>query len=215
MASFIAEKSRFSALLGPLKKNFKKSKIVLAFIWECAKLYGWLDKYKTNTGKGWQGCYDKKQEITLMRKIPINLDRVESGPNLKVPGRPSTVYADRIDLLRARVDILTGRDKALMTMYLENGNTFGQMARIAGVNETTIARRIYRLTRRLLNAGYITCLRNRHRLNKLDQLVARDYFIEGISQEKIARKRNVSVYAVRKALRNIQELIRTTNENST
>jgi DNA-directed RNA polymerase specialized sigma subunit len=117
--------------------------------------------------------------------------------------------------LRARVDILTGRDKALMTMYLENGNTFRQMARIAGVNETTIARRIYRLTRRLLNAGYITCLRNRHRLNKIEQLVARDYFIERLSQEKIARKRNVSVYAVRKALRNIQELIRTTNENST
>ena len=150
-----------------------------------------------------------------MRRIPINLDRVESGPDLKVPSRSSTVYADRIDLLRARVDILTGRDKALMTMYLENGNTFGQMARIAGVNETTIARKINRLTRRLLNAGYITCLRNRHRLNKIEQLVARDYFIERLSQKKIARKRNVSVYAVRKALRNIQELIRTTNENST
>ena len=74
-----------------------------------------------------------------MKRITINLDRVESGPDLKVPSRSSTVYADRIDLLRARVDILTGRDKALMTMYLENGNTFRQMARIAGVNETTIA----------------------------------------------------------------------------
>jgi DNA-binding CsgD family transcriptional regulator len=149
-----------------------------------------------------------------MRIIKINPDKFESEPNSKATSRPSTVYADRIDLLRTRVDILTGRDKALMTMYLDNGSTFRQMARIAGVNESSIARKIHRLTRRLLNAGYITCLRNRHRLSKIDLLVARDYFIEGISQQNIARKRKITVYAVRKALRNIQKLTRTTNENS-
>ena len=52
-------------------------------------------------------------------------------------------YRDRIDLLRSRVNLLTGKDKLLMTMYLENSNSFRQMARLAGVNETRIARRIH------------------------------------------------------------------------
>ena len=35
-------------------------------------------------------------------------------------------YRDRIELLRSRVGLLTGKDRLLMTMYLENGNTFRQ-----------------------------------------------------------------------------------------
>ena len=55
-------------------------------------------------------------------------------------------YRDRIDMLRSRVNLLIGKDKLLMKMYLENGNSFRQMARLAGVNETCIARRIYKVT---------------------------------------------------------------------
>jgi predicted GNAT family N-acyltransferase len=39
---------------------------------------------------------------------------------------------DMVDLLRSRVHLLRGRDRLLMTMYLENGNSINQMARISG-----------------------------------------------------------------------------------
>jgi len=116
-------------------------------------------------------------------------------------------YRDRIDLLYSRVNLLTGKDKLLMTMYLENSNSFRQMARLAGVNETSIARRIYKVTKRLIDGEYITCLRNRDKFSKREMAVAKDYFLLGISMKKIAGKQHWSYYRVRKTLKKIQRLV--------
>ncbi len=116
-------------------------------------------------------------------------------------------YRDRIDLLRSRVNLLTGKDKLLMTMYLENSNSFRQMARLAGVNESRIARRIHRVTKRLIDGEYITCLRNRDKFSKRELAVAKDYFLLGLSMKKIAGKRRWSYYHVRKTLKKIQRLV--------
>ena len=77
-----------------------------------------------------------------------------------------TEAADRIDLLRCRAGLLTGKDGALMQMYLNGTGTIGQMARLAGVNEANVARRIHKLVRRLLDGQYITCLRNRDKFSE-------------------------------------------------
>ena len=116
-------------------------------------------------------------------------------------------YRDRIDLLRSRVNLLTGKDKLLMTMYLENSNSFRQMARLAGVNESRIARRIHRVTKRLIDGEYITCLRNRDKFSKRELAVAKDYFLLGLSMKKIAGKRRWSYYHVRETLKKIQRLV--------
>jgi len=116
-------------------------------------------------------------------------------------------YRDRIDLLRSRVNLLTGKDKLLMTMYLENSNSFRQMARLAGVNESRIARRIHRVTKRLIDGEYITCLRNRDKFSKRELAVAKDYFLLGLSMKKIAGKRRWSYYRVRETLKKIQRLV--------
>jgi len=121
------------------------------------------------------------------------------------------VYRDRIDLLRSRVHLLKGKDKLLMTMYLENGNTFRQMARLAGVNEASIARRIYKATKRLIDGEYVTCLRNPDKFTRAEMGVARDYFLLGLSQRRIASKRRYNVYQVRKILQRIQQLVERTD----
>ena len=114
---------------------------------------------------------------------------------------------DRIDMLQSRVELLTGKDRMLMTMYLRNGNTFYQMARLTGVNEATVARRIYKVTKRLIDGEYITCLRNRDKFTKVEMIVARDYFLRGLSIKKIASRRKLSYYRVREILKKIQSLI--------
>ena len=118
-----------------------------------------------------------------------------------------TEHRDRIDLLRSRMGLLTGKDKVLMTMYIENGNSFRQMARLVGVNEACIARRIYKVTERLLRGEYITCLRSRDKFSKEELDVAKDYLVAGMSMKKIARKRDTTYYRVRKALKKIQGII--------
>jgi predicted DNA-binding protein YlxM (UPF0122 family) len=116
-------------------------------------------------------------------------------------------HRDRIDLLRSRVGLLTGKDKMLMTMYMENGNSFRQMARLSGVNEASIARRIHKVTKRLINGEYITCLRNRDKLDRGELDIAKDYFLAGLSIKKIAKRRDTTYYGVRKTLKKIQGII--------
>ena len=118
-------------------------------------------------------------------------------------------YRDRIDLLRSRVNLLTGKDKLLMTMYLENGNSFRQMARLAGTNEANIARRIHKVTKRLIDGEYITCLRNRNNFTKSEMAIAKDYFLLGLSIRRIANKRHFTYYRVREILKKIQRLVTT------
>ena len=109
-------------------------------------------------------------------------------------------YGKRLELLESRIELLTGKEKLLMTMYLKNGNSFYQMARLAGVNEVTIARRIYKIIKRLLDGEYITCLRNRDKFSDCEMTVAKDYLLTGLSMREIARHRRCSRYRVRQTL---------------
>jgi hypothetical protein len=117
-------------------------------------------------------------------------------------------YQDAIDLLRSRVNLLAGKDKVLMTMYLENGASFRRLAQLTGVCEATIARRIRRLTARLTDGRYITCLRNRDRFNEMELAVAREHFLIGLSMRKIAASRGCTFYSVRKILKRIKGVLK-------
>ena len=117
-------------------------------------------------------------------------------------------YRDRVDLLRSRLDMLNGKDKVLMTMYLENGNSFRQMARLAGISETSIARRIHKLTERLIDSEYITCLRNRNKFTGRQMAIAKDYFLRGLSIKRIAAKRHSTYYRVHQTLKKIRGILK-------
>jgi len=134
-----------------------------------------------------------------MRKIHENISQRTSNAK--------NGYRDRIDLLRSRMNLLTGKDKLLMTMYLDKGNSFRQMARLAGVNDSNIARRIHKLIKRLIDGQYITCLRNRSKFTKTEMAIARDYFLTGLSMKKIAAKQHLTYYRVREILKKIQHKI--------
>jgi predicted DNA-binding protein YlxM (UPF0122 family) len=116
---------------------------------------------------------------------------------------------ETIELLRSRVGLLTGEDKLLMTMYLENGNSFRQLARLAGVSEASMARRIRKLTKRLIDGEYVKCLRNRDKFTKTEMAIAKEYFLLGLSRQKIALKRDYTYHRVRKILKRIRRVVKT------
>lgn len=118
-------------------------------------------------------------------------------------------HRDQLDVLRSRLSLLNGKDKVMMTMYLDNGNSFRQIARLLGVSETSIARRIHRLTERLLDGKYIACLRNRENFYKHQMDIAKDYFLKGLSIRRIAKRRKTSRYYVRRTIAEICNLIQT------
>lgn len=117
-------------------------------------------------------------------------------------------HRERIELLRSRVRLLSGEDRILMAMYIEKGNSFRQMARLAGVSEASIARRIRKITERLMKGGYITCLQSRDMLSRKEMDIAKDYLLAGLPIRKIADRRFTTYYRVRKALMKIQRIIK-------
>lgn len=134
-----------------------------------------------------------------MRRIHANIPQDISGARL--PCR------ENLDLLLNRVSLLGGQDKAIMTMYFERGNSMCQIAQVAGVTQSCIARRIRKLTDRLVNGLYVTCLRNRRRFTKHEMSVARDYFLAGLSIREIAAKRCSTYYQIRKTLIRIRRIL--------
>jgi predicted DNA-binding protein YlxM (UPF0122 family) len=117
---------------------------------------------------------------------------------------------DEIDLLRSRLVLLDARDKVLMTMYLENGNSFRQIARLLGVSEATISRRVRTLSERLRDGAYIACLRNRSKLTRQQMDIAKDYFLTGLSIRQIAANRQQNYHDVRDTVRGIRSVVTAT-----
>jgi len=123
-------------------------------------------------------------------------------------------HVERMNLLRSRVELLEGEDRALLTMYLDNGTTFRQIAKVAGVNEATVARRIYKLIQRLLDGDYVACLRNRQMFTCQEMSVARRYFLKGESMRTIATREGVTYYQVRQTLKRIYRVIQGERQNT-
>ncbi len=116
-------------------------------------------------------------------------------------------HREDIDLLRCRISLLDGKDKLLMSMYLDNGNSFRQISKLLGVCQPTISRRIHRLTNHLTGQPFQIYRRYRKKFNEGQKDFARDYFLMGLSMRQIAAKRRCSYYRVRNILEEIQKII--------
>lgn len=134
-----------------------------------------------------------------MKRIHENIAKQTSN----VKGR----HRGGIELLRSRLNLLSGTDKLLMTMYIEHGNSIRQIARIRGVSETSVARKIRAITKRLTDGPYINCLRNRNKLTGRQLAIAKDYYLMGLSMRQIAAKRCRSYYRVRDTINEIQNIV--------
>lgn len=134
-----------------------------------------------------------------MKRIHGNIAKQTSN----VKGR----HRGGIELLRSRLNLLSGTDKLLMTMYIEHGNSIRQIARIRGVSETSVARKIRAITKRLTDGPYINCLRNRNKLTGRQLAIAKDYYLMGLSMRQIAAKRCRSYYRVRDTINEIQNIV--------
>jgi len=140
--------------------------------------------------------------------------RSRAFQKVKPISREETEATNKIDLLRCRAGLLTGKDGALVQMYLNGTGTLNQMARLAGVNEANVARRIHKLVRRLLDGQYITCLRSRDKFTQEQIEMARDYFVDGLPMKEIADRHETTYYEVRNTMKKIQRLTTVTRTHT-
>ncbi len=136
-----------------------------------------------------------------MPKIEADLSKIADNAGHERLRGTSRYYADEVELLRSRAELLSGKNRVIMEMYIGNNNTCGQIAALCGLSESAVYKRIKKLKKRLLHGEYLSCLRNRKKFGEFGLKIARDYFIEGLSIEKVARKRKTTIYRVRKTIR--------------
>ena len=143
-----------------------------------------------------------------MAKVQLDLEKFSAAGGGEESGVSfgSDLYANLTELLADRAEILSGKDRDLMLMYLEKGCSMGPLARIAGVSESTMARRIHKLIAQLLNGGYIVCLRNCGRFTKGELAIAKDYFLHSRTIASIVARRKVTKYLVRKTMQKVRDI---------
>lgn len=111
------------------------------------------------------------------------------------------------ELLRRRICLLDDKGEALMELYLEAGSSYRRMARLTGVNEVTVARRIRAMTRRLVSGPYLDCLRTRRSLSEIEMSIAGAYYLKGLPIKKITAENGWSYYRIRRTIAKINRLV--------
>jgi len=94
----------------------------------------------------------------------------------------------------------------LMRLYLDNGYSFVQIARLMGVSKESVARRIRRIARRLAAEPYLRSLTRLVEFTSMEMTILEDYFLRGLSLKLIARRRRCSYYRARKTVRRFKAL---------
>ncbi len=125
---------------------------------------------------------------------------------MRIKGQVKSELLRQSDVIYARMDWLEDADRQLLGIFMNTNATYKQMATLAGVNEATIARRVARIAKRLLDSNYPNIIRNAHHFTPLQMQIARGYYIEGKSENHIAEEMQCSRYFVRKTLGQISEV---------
>ncbi len=139
-----------------------------------------------------------------MKRTDADIYKVQDFSDSSTAYFAATVYADRVDILRARARLLKGRDRAIMTMYLDKGNSIVQIARVAGVTEAVMSRRVRRLIARLIDGEFVLCLRHRDVFDPIELGIAKDFFLVGLSLSAVSESRGISVYRIRRIVAKIR-----------
>ena len=101
------------------------------------------------------------------------------------------------EILQHRTVLLDEEERALMRMHLESGQSVRRIARLIGMNPTTISRRIRKIAKRLLDPTYLACMAHKTEFSPLERAIIRDHFVRGLSIAAISRKYDVTYYCAR------------------
>lgn len=103
-----------------------------------------------------------------------------------------------------KIDLLEGRDKVIMTMYLEQGFSMSEIAELVGVTASSMTRRIKKIASRLILAQ--VCFNNRYIFELKELEVIAVHLLRGLSLKQSASECGCSYYFARKANKKVKEL---------
>jgi hypothetical protein len=102
--------------------------------------------------------------------------------------------------LSTRVDMLPDKQRTFVRLFLGT-QKYRPIAKMAGVNEVTIARRLKRIAEQISSNNFIAALSQENNLSPEKMEILKDYFVTDLPMIRIAKNRNLSCYMVRKIIR--------------
>jgi DNA-directed RNA polymerase specialized sigma subunit len=112
----------------------------------------------------------------------------------------------KADTVRKLAENLSEPDRTLVRMYLDHENSFRQMAQLLGVSESTAARRVKKIIRRICDRDIEGVLAKSGKLSRRQKKIARDYFLRGLNVKKIAHKYKMTYYNTRRTINLLRKL---------
>jgi DNA invertase Pin-like site-specific DNA recombinase len=104
------------------------------------------------------------------------------------------------ETLSTRVEMLPRQQKAFVKLFLSNGK-YSSIAKVAQLSVATIARRLKRIANRMSSDNFIAALLQDDGMPAEKMKIIRDYFVNGLSINAIAKNAGLSRYEVRKIIR--------------
>ena len=117
------------------------------------------------------------------------------------------ISLERLNIIRNRFCLLKKRDRLIMSMYLEKGLSYRQIALLLDTSPSSISRKIKKIAFELTKGKFIICLKKKEIFTPCEFEIAKDYFVGGLSIKQIAQDRNTSFYHIRELLKEIDHTI--------
>ncbi|OQY05129.1 MAG: hypothetical protein B6I25_06095 [Planctomycetales bacterium 4572_13] len=121
----------------------------------------------------------------------------------------SVIAREKLDnmagVLHGRSVRLDSKKKALLRMIVDQGGSYGQVARLSGEHASTVSRRFRAMVRRLRGGTARAADEMLRQLTPLEKTILIESFLYGTGQKAIAAKLGVSRYRVRKVLQPFQD----------
>ena len=114
---------------------------------------------------------------------------------------------EEVDRVLGRLDLLEGEERVLLEMRYRHGVTFVQLALLTGQSRMTITARIMGLTQRLMGREYIAISGHSDQFSGEEVQVAYDHYLLGLGYRRIAAKRDLRPFRVRRIVERLREWI--------
>ena len=104
------------------------------------------------------------------------------------------------DLMIARAELLTPRDRALVEAVMLKNQSAEEIGRIADINPRTVRYRIHKLTKRMASQEFLDAARLLLYLNPHEGEVVRRYYCQGQSLRTVAEAMGMTLHQVRREI---------------
>ena len=104
------------------------------------------------------------------------------------------------EIIAGRAELLCSRDRELVEATLVRGQSVASVARIMGVSQKTLGRKVRGLAFRLASCRFLSAAKALPYLSTDEAEIARLRYCQGVSARRLAREHGVSGYVMRRRL---------------